>query len=60
MFLGVSLILGIAAIPVWAKPTKPGHDLFSQEKPQAIEDQQEELKRQFRQARMQEEEEQRK
>lgn len=53
VFLGTSLILGLSAIPIWFKPQKAGHDLFSQEKPRAIEEQQEELKRQFRQARAQ-------
>jgi hypothetical protein len=28
--------LGLCAIPVFGKDTKAGHDLFSQEKPQAI------------------------
>jgi hypothetical protein len=55
VFVGVSFVLGLSAIPIWYKPQKAGHDLFSQEKPRAIEEQQEELKRHFRQARNQQE-----
>jgi hypothetical protein len=36
VFVGTSILLGLCAIPVFAKDTKAGHDLFSQEKPQAI------------------------
>ncbi|KAL3763553.1 hypothetical protein ACHAW5_008096 [Stephanodiscus triporus] len=35
-FVGTSLLLGLCAVPVFSKDTKAGHDLFSQEKPQAI------------------------
>jgi len=35
-FIGTSILLGLCAIPVFGKDTKAGHDLFSQEKPQAI------------------------
>ncbi|KAL9182883.1 hypothetical protein ACHAXT_004162 [Thalassiosira profunda] len=36
VFVGTSLLVGLCAIPVFAKDTKAGHDLFSQEKPQAM------------------------
>jgi len=36
VFFGTSLLLGACAVPVFAKDTKAGHDLFSQEKPQAV------------------------
>ncbi|OQS04877.1 hypothetical protein THRCLA_20773 [Thraustotheca clavata] len=44
VFVGVLLGLGICAAPL-AYKTRRGHDLFSQEKPQAIYD--EEIKKQF-------------
>ena len=37
VFIGVSVMLGLCAIPVFSKPNeKRGHDLFSQEKPEAV------------------------
>lgn len=37
VFVGTVLILGISAIPVFAKPKeKRGHDLFSQERPEVV------------------------
>mmetsp|Transcript_24039 Transcript_24039/g.51895 ORF Transcript_24039/g.51895 Transcript_24039/m.51895 type:complete len:85 (+) Transcript_24039:127-381(+) len=36
--VGTSLLIGLCAVPVFGKDTKTGHDLFSQEKPQAIVD----------------------
>jgi hypothetical protein len=54
VFVGTVFILGVSAIPVLYKPQKRGHDLFSQEKPQAVEERQEELKQQYRQTRKQE------
>jgi len=37
VFVGTALILGISAIPVFAKPNqKRGHDLFSQERPESV------------------------
>jgi hypothetical protein len=58
VFVGTAFILGVSAIPVLYKPQKRGHDLFSQEKPQAVEERQQELKQQYRQARKQEQTEQ--
>lgn len=57
VFVGTAFILGVSAIPVLYKPQKRGHDLFSQEKPQAVEERQEELKQQYRQARKQKQQE---
>lgn len=48
VFVGTAFILGLSAVPVFYKPQKKGHDLFSQEKPQAVEERQEELKQQYR------------
>lgn len=45
VFVGTSVLLGLCAIPVFAKDTKAGHDLFSQEKPQAIIDSESELRK---------------
>lgn len=37
VFLGVTVMVGLCAIPVFSKPNeKRGHDLFSQEKPEAV------------------------
>ena len=37
VFIGVSVMLGLCAVPVFSKPNeKRGHDLFSQEKPEAV------------------------
>ena len=36
VFLGVAVIVGGCAIPVFGKNEKSGHDLFSQEKPEAV------------------------
>lgn len=36
VFAGTALILGVCAIPVFAKDQARGHDLFSQEKPEAV------------------------
>ena len=38
MFVGTATLFAIAAYPVISKEQKKGHDLFSQEKPKAIED----------------------
>jgi hypothetical protein len=47
--VGVSVILGLSAIPVFANPKqRKGHDLFSQEKPEAVEQHQEQLKKEYR------------
>ena len=45
VFVGTSILLGLCAIPVFGKDTKTGHDLFSQEKPQAIVDSESELRK---------------
>jgi len=34
--VGTTLLLIISGIPVFTKNDRPGHDLFSQEKPEAI------------------------
>ena len=44
----MTLILGGCAIPVFAKPSqKRGHDLFSQEKPEAVLQSQDKLMKDF-------------
>ena len=45
--VGTSILLGLCAVPVWFKNTKAGHDLFSQEKPQAIVDSESKLRREY-------------
>lgn len=53
VFVGTALILGISAIPVFSNPKqKKGHDLFSQEKPEAVEQLEDERRKQFREARI--------
>lgn len=47
VFVGTSVLLGICAIPVYLKDDKPGHDLFSQEKPQSVLVSQEKLLKEF-------------
>lgn len=47
-FVGTAAILGLCAIPVFAKDDRPGHDLFSQEKPEAVLESQEQLQKDFR------------
>ncbi len=48
VFIGTSVLLGLCAVPVFANPKqKRGHDLFSQEKPEAVLDSQEKLLKQF-------------
>jgi len=46
-FVGTSILLGLCAIPVFGKDTKAGHDLFSQEKPQAIVDSESKMRREY-------------
>jgi hypothetical protein len=41
VFVGTSVLLTLCAIPVLAKDQKRGHDLFSQEKPEAVQESQE-------------------
>jgi len=52
VFVGTALILGISAIPVFSNPKqKKGHDLFSQDKPEAVEQFEDERRKQFREIR---------
>jgi len=53
VFVGTSILLGGCALPVFAKDTKAGHDLFSQEKPQAIVDSEQELRKDYMDGRIQ-------
>ena len=46
-FVGTSLLVGLCAIPVFSKDTKAGHDLFRQEKPQAIVDSESKLRKEY-------------
>ena len=46
-FVGTALLLGLCAVPVFRKDVKAGHDLFSQEKPQAIIDNESKLKKEY-------------
>jgi len=49
VFVGTSVILGLCAIPVFAKPNeKAGHDLFSQQRPEAVVESQEKLLKEHR------------
>jgi hypothetical protein len=50
VFVGTSVILAISAAPVFMKKSadKQGHDLFSQEKPEAITASKEKLQREYR------------
>lgn len=45
--IGTALLLGFCAVPIFAKDTKTGHDLFSQEKPQAIVDSESKLRKDY-------------
>ena len=48
VFIGVSVMLGLCAVPVFSKPNeKRGHDLFSQEKPEAVVASTERLQREY-------------
>ncbi|KAL3796783.1 hypothetical protein HJC23_010930 [Cyclotella cryptica] len=51
VFVGTSILLGLCAVPVFSKDTKAGHDLFSQEKPQAIVDSESKLRRGYMESR---------
>ena len=46
-FIGTSLLIGLCAVPVFGKDTKAGHDLFSQEKPQAMVDSESKLRKDY-------------
>jgi len=47
VFLGASFIIGGCAIPVFTKEEKRGHDLFSQERPEAVLNSQEQAMKKF-------------
>ena len=47
MTIGTFAFLGICGIPVFAKDQKRGHDLFSQERPEAILESQEKALKEF-------------
>lgn len=51
VFVGTSILLGLCAVPVFFKDTKAGHDLFSQEKPQAIVDSESKLRKGYMESR---------
>jgi hypothetical protein len=50
VFVGTSFILALSAAPVLMKSSadKQGHDLFSQEKPEAVTASKEKLQREYR------------
>jgi len=45
--VGTAALVGLCAIPVFGKNTKAGHDLFSQEKPQAMVDSESKLRKDY-------------
>jgi len=47
VFIGTSFLVGLCAVPVFGKDTKTGHDLFSQEKPQAMVDSESKLRKDY-------------
>jgi len=47
VFIGTSILIGLCAVPVFGKDTKTGHDLFSQEKPQAMVDSESKLRKDY-------------
>lgn len=47
VFLGASIIIGGSAVPVFTKEEKRGHDLFSQERPEAVLHSQEQAMKDF-------------
>mmetsp|Transcript_4872 Transcript_4872/g.5649 ORF Transcript_4872/g.5649 Transcript_4872/m.5649 type:complete len:86 (-) Transcript_4872:145-402(-) len=54
VFVGTAFILGLSAIPIWYNPKqKKGHDLFSQDKPEAFEKLEDQRRTKFREARKQ-------
>ena len=58
VFVGTAVMLGLCAVPVFSKNEKRGHDLFSQEKPEAVVASTEKLQRQHYKNRQDEAEEQ--
>ena len=57
--LGSVSIIGVCAVPVFSKDERPGHDLFSSEKPEIIREVQEAKRQEYRKL-IQEQREQRK
>lgn len=47
VFVATSVLLGLCGIPVVLKDQKRGHDLFSQERPEAVLESQEKLLKEF-------------
>lgn len=47
VFVATSVLIGICGVPVFFKEQKRGHDLFSQERPEAVLASQEQLLREF-------------
>lgn len=47
VFVGASLIIGLSGVPVFMKKEKRGHDLFSQERPEAVLQSQEQAMKEF-------------
>lgn len=47
VFIATSVLIGLCGIPVFTKDQKRGHDLFSQEKPEALVQSQEQLLKEF-------------
>lgn len=46
--LGSTLIIGGSAYPVFFKSTRPGHDLFSSDKPEVIRESQDAKRKEYR------------
>jgi hypothetical protein len=57
VFVGTTFLVALSAVPVFIKksPDKQGHDLFSQEKPEAISASTEKLQREYRKSKEAEE-----
>ena len=48
VFVGTTVLVGLCGVPVFFKPEeKRGHDLFSQERPEAVLDSQEKLLQEY-------------
>lgn len=47
VFVGTTAILGIAAVPIYMKQEKKGHDYFSQERPEAIDEHNDKARRDY-------------
>ena len=47
VFVGTAVLVGLCGTPVFFKNEKRGHDLISQEKPEAVLDSQEKLLKEF-------------